>query len=66
MMRDDFIQAGSLFFFFGEREHTNIGSRTLFSEEVMRFDAITPRTSERRIAPFTDYMCVFVFVFVCQ
>lgn len=30
----------------------------------MRFDAIIPWISEHRLAPFTGYECVFVFVFV--
>lgn len=39
---------------------------TLFSGEVMRFDAIAPRKSEHRPAPLAASGCVFVYVFVCQ
>lgn len=34
----------------------------LFSGEVMRFDAIIPRTSEHRLAAFSLWVCVCVCV----
>lgn len=60
MMRADFIQPGLclLFFFSARRSRQKLCSgsvgcdETLFLEEVMRFDAITARPGERRLAPF--------------
>lgn len=64
MKRADFIQA---FWRMHAQTHARkLAWLTLFSGEVMRFDAITAWTSEHRLAPSTVYGCVFVFVFVHQ
>lgn len=65
LKRDEFYSG-----FFGTRTHKHTHTKRswliLFSGEVKRFDAIIPWVSEHRLAPFTVYGCVFVFVFVCQ
>lgn len=69
-MRGDFIQAGLFLLSFFVCNTQKLCSRTvgcvdtLFLEEVMRFDAITPWTGECRLAPF-KHKCVRVCVFWC-
>jgi len=38
----------------------------LSSREVVRFDAIIAWTSEHRMAAFTVYGCIFIYMFVRQ